>query len=287
MTDSKQTLPVVQWGTQKISRLLLGHNPFKGTSHHTGSLDAEMKEWHSDPAHVLATLRRSEQCGINTAQFGGDVMHRALDAYRQEGGKMQWIATMYGNEKGDLGVGNQMGIKEELAAILAVDPKPIGIQHFGEKTDRLYFAGQLDIVRERLKVLRDTGLLVGLCTHLPHVAEEVESQGWDIDFYQTSFYTVYSKTGERAIDREHEVFNDPDRDSMVHFIQKVDKPCIAFKVLASNRKCDTDESVKSTLKFAFDHIKDTDVVCAGMWLKYKDQVQENAALVREILGQKR
>ena len=66
---------------------------------------------------------------------------------------------------------------------LGVKRQPIGIQHFGEKTDRLFFAGKLDLVRERMKRLRDTGLLIGVCTHLPHVAEEIAAQDWDIDFY--------------------------------------------------------------------------------------------------------
>ena len=286
MSSTNSGLPTVQWGTHTISLMIMGHNPFKGHSHFSQSLDAEMKEWHQENHRIVATLKRCEECGVNTMQFGGEVMHKALNTYLSNGGEVQWIATLYGNETGNLGVGTQLGMEEELSAILAVKRQPIGIQHFGEKTDRLFFAGKLDLVRERMKRLRDTGLLIGVCTHLPHVAEEIAAQGWDIDFYQTPFYTVYSHTGQKAVDRKHEVFDDQDRERMVQFIQHIDKPCIAFKVLAANRKCQNDQALESALRFAFEHIKASDIVCVGMWQKYKDQVAQNVSLVSHILNNK-
>lgn len=283
MSSPVLELPAVQWGKHAITRLVMGHNPFKGHSHFSQSLDVEMTEWHQERPRIQATLKRCEECGVNTVQFGGEVMHQSLDTYFSTGGQIQWIATLYGNETGKLGVGQRLGIEEELSAILAVTRQPIGIQHFGESTDSLFFAGKLDLVRERMKRLRDTGLLIGVCTHLPHVAEEIASQNWDIDFYQTAFYTVYSHTGQKAIDREHEIFSDEDRERTVRFIRQIDKPCIAFKVLAANRKCQNDQTLESALRFAFDHIKASDVVCVGMWQKYKDQVSQNVALVGNIL----
>ena len=67
-------------------------------------------------------------------------------------------------------------------------------------------------------------------------------------------------------------------------IRKVSKPCIGFKVLAGNRHTKTPEDVKAALEYAFRRMKPTDVVLVGMWQKHKDQVGENAAMVRKILG---
>ncbi len=162
-------MPTVTWGGHTISRLLIGHNPFKGGSHVSKALDAEMREWHADIEQSAATLRRCEEVGITCAQFGGEWMHRILAEHKRRGGSMQWIATFYSNEKGNLAFGQKVAFEEDLEQILVVDPPPIGIQHFGENTDRLFFDGRLADVRERMKRLRDTGRLTGGCSHLPAV----------------------------------------------------------------------------------------------------------------------
>jgi hypothetical protein len=276
-------LPCVDWGGHKITRLILGHNPIKGNSHFSDELTADMKAWHEDVEHQIALLERCEACGINTGQLGGDVLHALLNEYTRRGGSFQWIATFYGNIKGQLAFGDTVSPEEELREILSVNPAPIGLQHFGENTDRLFFAGQFDRVRENLKRFRDTGLLAGICTHVPEVVEEAEARGWDVDFYQTSFYTSYGSSRRKGIDRGNEVFDDADRAKMVEVIQQVDKPCLAFKVLGANRNCATDAAVRQALTFAFDNIKPTDIVCVGMWQKYKDQVEENTEIVRKLL----
>jgi len=94
----------------------------------------------------------------------------------------------------------------------------------------------------------------------------------------------FARTDQGTIDREHEAYHDEDRDRMVRFIQQVDKPCIAFKVLCANRKCATDQDTRAALEFAFTNIKPTDVVIVGMWQKYKDQVAQNVQWVNEILA---
>lgn len=61
---------------------------------------------------------------------------------------------------------------------------------------------------------------------------------------------------------------------------------MAFKVLKANRFCGNDAQVREALEFAFHRIKPTDVICIGMWGKYKDQVGQNSQWVREILAKK-
>jgi hypothetical protein len=279
----RSLLPSVVWQEHCISRLVLGHNPMKGWSHASEALDLEMRSHHADDAAALGLIARAEACGINTAQFGGDRPTWALEEHAHRGGHMQWIATLYGKLAGPIGPGSNLSFEDELRRILAVTPRPIAIQHFGETTDQFFFEGRLDLLRERMRRLRDTGLMIGVCTHLPEVVEEIESQGWDIDFYQTSFYTVYSSTGERAIDRQHEKFEPAARDRMAACIRNTPKPCIAFKVLGASRHCGSPEDVRAAFRYAFDHIKPTDVVCVGMWQKHADQIAANAAIVRSLL----
>jgi len=282
-TAGTNLLPCVNWKGHRISRLVLGHNPIKGWSHCGQQLDAEMKAWFDPQAgHDLEILQRAENCGINTFQFGGPVMHDRLRRYKAAGGTNQWIATLY--DSGSQWNPGAPSFEEELQTILACDPKPIGIQNFGENSDRYFITGNMHLLEEKLKRFRDTGLLTGICTHLPEVVEYAEEHNWDVDFYQTCFYTVYSLVNERRIDRTTEIYDDAARQRMVKFIRSTSKPCMAFKVLAANRSCGSDADVNAALQFALENIKPGDVICVGMWNKYKDQVGQNAGFVREILA---
>ena len=260
------TLPTVTWGKHEISRLLVGHNPLKGQSYTNGTLDKEMRTWYDPKAgRDVELLQRCQDAGINTCQMGGGNMEDVLRRFYALGGRMQWIPTFYAKP----GSG-----KNELKQILAMDPKPIGAQQWGQVSDDLLAAGKLDQVTENLKLLRDAGLLVGLGAHNPKVIEYAEEKGWDLDFYQCCFYCT----------RHGDVWNDKERQRMVAVIGKASKPCIGFKVLAGNHLTKTPQDVFDALKFAFAHIKPSDVVLVGLWQKYKDQVAENTRSLRKIVA---
>jgi hypothetical protein len=266
-------LPSVRWGKFEISRLLVGHNPLKATSHFSKQLDHEMGEYFADDnAHGGELLRRCLEAGINTCQMGGANMEALLRAHYAAYGNVQWIATFYSAP----GKG-----KAELQRILKMEPRPIAAQHFGGTTDRLMREGKIDQARDTLMMLRDAGLLVGLCSHNHEVIDYAENKGWDVDFYQGAFYR---STSGLHPSRPGEIFEEEARQSMARTLGKVSKPCIAFKVLGANRHCATPADVEEALRFAYKSIKPTDVVLVGMWQKHKDQAGENAAMVKKILG---
>jgi hypothetical protein len=268
-------LPCVRWGRHEITRLLVGHNPIKGQSHYSPQLSREMREWFAeDPSRAVGLLRRSEQLGINTCQMGDQRIEELLRAHYAEGGRLQWIATFYSKP----GEG-----KEELARILNMQPKPIGIQQLGNNSDWLMREGKMDLALENLRMFRDAGVLVGLGSHNHEVIDYVENKGWDLDFYQCCFYRSWFGLN-RTENARGEVFAEEDRQAMVHTIRQVSKPCMAFKVLGANRHCGTPAQVEGALRFALENIKPTDVVLLGMWQKHKDQVAENVGYARKILG---
>ena len=76
-----------------------------------------------------------------------------------------------------------------------------------------------------------------------------------------------------------EVFLSGDPPKMFKVIRQVSKPCLAYKILAAGRRCETPEFVEEAFKEAFENIKPTDAVIVGMYDRYSDQAAENAALV--------
>jgi hypothetical protein len=62
----------------------------------------------------------------------------------------------------------------------------------------------------------------------------------------------------------------------------VSKPCIAFKILAAGRHCNSPQEIEAAFRYAFRNIKASDVVLVGIWQKHRDQASENVAIVRPV-----
>ena len=157
------------------------------------------------------------------------------------------------------------------------------MQQIGNTSDALMRSGRIDLTLENLKRFRGAGLLVGLGSHNHEVIDYAENKGWDVDFYQCCLYRSVFSLDEAHRGREE--YEEEARESMTRTIRQVHKPCIAFKVLGAGRHCQSSATVEAALRYAFEHIKPTDVVLLGMWQKHRDQVAENTRLVRRILGQ--
>lgn len=269
-------LPTIKLGGFSVTRLILGANPFYGFSHFNRLLDEHMLEW-STPENVLKTVRMAEDNGINTWQLSD--AKRGLEdiqRYREQGGKIQWILL------------SSRRIEEDLSWIPKIARMgPVGIVHHGGTTDRRWRAGEQGKIKDFLKAVRDSGVLVGLSTHTPLVVEEVESQGWDVDFFMTCVYRItrpeteiVNLLGQRPLG---EVYLPQDPPRMYRAIRQARKPCLAFKILAAGRLTDSPRTLDQAFQTAFDNIKPTDAVIVGMYPRFSDQVQDNAERVRRIL----
>jgi len=276
-TAAAAEFPQVALGRHMISRLIVGGNPISANSHVSAALSREMMDFFTAAA-VKRLLRECEAAGINTWQSRGDRhIMRLLHEYRQEGGKIQWIAQT-ASEFAD--------IPRNISAIAGLGA--VGIYHHGSQTDKFWAAGKIEQARDMLKAIRDTGAAVGLGTHIPEVVDYVESKGWDLDFYMTCVYNLSRSREEaeglagRKVDGE--LFWDPDRERMLERVRRTAKPCLIFKVYGATRHCGSEAQMRSALELAARYAKPADCFVIGMFPKYREQVQENCRLVRSVLG---
>lgn len=269
-------LPTIALGQHHVSRLIMGGNPFSGGSHTSAEMDQAFLDYYTTE-NIKAALRECEAHGVNAVQARGDRhIMRMLREYRNEGGTLQWIAQT-ASELRDL-PGNIRA---------CADAGAIAVYHHGTRTDGLWREGAIDEVRDLLQVMRDSGVAVGLGTHLPEVIEYSEAQGWDVDFYMASVYTLgvaRPKNGTMGQHLPGERFDAPDRDRMCATIRATPKPCLAFKILAASRHCTTPEDVREAFAYTFANIKPTDAVVVGMFQRDVNQIAMNAAFVRELGG---
>jgi len=277
MEENEMALPTVDFCGTAVTRLIIGGNPFRAYSHFSEELDREMQNYYTC-ANTVSALSDAERAGINTVVMRGDaIIFDVVRSYREQGGRMHWIAQT-ASEHPDFSVNIR-----EIAAL-----GPLAIYYHGSRTDQCWKEGRIGEVADQLKEIRDLGCPVGLASHMPEVLRHAEEQGWDVDFYMTCLYNI-SKVDRGSViagaARVEEPFDDPDRDIMCAFIRSTRKPCLAFKVLGSRRKAQTPEMLRRAFAYALENIKPTDAMVVGMFQKYRDEAAENAAIVKQLLGQ--
>lgn len=270
-------IPTVKFGKTDITRLIIGSNPFYGYSHTNRTLDQCMREWYTQDRR-MEVLHAAERNGINTWQLHYDTQPLADFArYRAEGGKMRLILLA------DFELMKNPRLLPEAAKL-----GPLGIAHHGNRTDERFRSGEKHLVRDFLKAVRDTGVMVGLSAHNPGVIDTVESEDWDIDYYQACLYRV-SRTVEETRAQFGEAplgepFMEKDPERMCKMIRQTKKPCLAFKLLGAGRASGSPTAVERAYRFAYSNIKPGDAAIVGMFPKFRDEVQENCDLVRKVLA---
>ena len=261
---SASSLPTVDFGPYKITRLIVGGNPFVWNSHFSEEMNKDMQSYFT-PERIVETLHRCQAAGINTVQLRGDY-HRILyylELFKREGGSLHFIAQ----------TASEMHDVHQNIRVLAAYGA-IGIYHHGTQTDKFWVEGQIDKTRDFLKTIRDTGLQVGMAAHIPEIFDYVEDKGWDLDFYMVPFYNVAREPRESAVVTgkfQEEVFHPDDPPRSCKFIQSTNKQCLAYKILGAGRNCRTQEEAHQAFGWAFSHIKPTDCVVVGMFPKYLNQ----------------
>lgn len=273
MSNPNQNLPEISFGKYSISRLIVGGNPTQGGSHQTRLMDMHMNEYFT-LEQLKKFIKQCREQGINTWQTAySDKIRDTIRQFREDGGDIQWFCLCGPDE-----VAN----KDQFSKVLALDP--LGVAFHGELTDHLWRAGKIDAIPDTLARIRDSGVMVGLSTHNPEVINFIEGEGWDLDYYMAC---VYRKSRDHKelmeIMKEvpiGEIYLPSDVSKMCETINKATKPCLAFKILAAGRTCDSSEQVRNAFEFVFGHIKPTDAVIVGMYPRYTDQIKENADFTR-------
>ena len=267
-------MPTVPFGKHRISRLIAGSNPVNGGSHLSRFVDYQMREYFT-VEKIQEFLGRLAYTGVNLWQASGRCFEH-WRRFRRSGGAMNFISLGHAEP--------QYAVKVEDAAKQGW----LGIAHHGEVTDRLFKAGKIETAREYLKRVRDAGLMVGLSTHMPAVIAYVEEKGWDVDFYMTCVYERHRSREElkkllgRVPIRVPEVYLEEDPPRMYKVIQATKKTCLAFKILAAGRLCQSPKEVEQAFKTTFECIKPTDAVIVGIWPRWSDQIKEDAAYVKRF-----
>lgn len=250
-------LPTIKLGRLEVSRLILGSNPFFGFGHRGAELDEEMKAYYAADERITAVL--DEAAGLGITAVAAPCYDRWIELfarYLDKGGKLRiWIAQPDAE-------GGKM--KEAIDAAVNGGAKAVFIQ--GGRVDEHVSWGRWDVLKDWLERIRAAGLPAGLAAHNPAIHPEAERRGLPTDFY---FQCLYQPNKEQYLS-EH-------RELAVETIRKLDKPVVAYKVLAAGR-LRPDEA----FPYILGHLRAKDGICVGVYPKDKaDMIAEDVGLARK------
>lgn len=255
--------PLGKIGKVSISRLICGGNLISGFAHSRDLIYVStwLKKYFTD-AKVHETLAICESQGINTAILRlDDNTLRILKAYwKERGGKIQWIAQIAITEK-DMASQIQQ----------AVDQGAVGVFTHGGVGDDMVKQGRVDVLAKALAIAQKAGAIAGIAGHSLQVPKACEQAGLKPDFYMKTFNSKrYWSAG--PVERHDSVWEETPQETLA-FMQEVDRPWIAYKVLGAGAI-----HPQEGFKYAFQN--GADFVCVGM---FDFQIEEDVQLAKMAL----
>jgi hypothetical protein len=264
--SSAGNLPMRKIGKVAVSRLIVGGNPISGNAHSRDLpyISSLMRRYFTDEKCV-ETLHLCEECGINTAQLRTDShIVRILDKYWKQGGKMQWIAQIKPRKPDISDIMNDVR--------MAFDNGAAGGYLQGQVADGLVQRGRIDLVLEALEKIKTHETIAGIGGHSLDVIIACEKAGIKPDFYMKTLHRGDYWSANRQPQNDNIWSVTPER--TIEFMKKVNRPWIAFKVLAAGAI-----HPQQGFKYAFEN--GADFICVGM---FDFQVRENVIIAKDTLN---
>jgi hypothetical protein len=266
----------------KISRLILGGNLIGGAAHSRDlTYVSELIRNYFTDEKIMETWQIAEESGINTmSAWSSQQMLRVFNRYKKErGGKIQWLGHTNFNKN---------------AIKTCIDNGAVGIYVCGDPTDTCVKSGRLDLLADAISYIRQNGLFAGIACHEVKVPRILDEAGIEVDFYMKTlhhgeYWSVTPKEdrkcGVRVWDPDFKPGEDSsgyyhdniwciDPEGTIEYMGKVDKPWMAFKVLAAG-------AIHPRDGFGYAFENGADFVHVGM---FDFQIREDAIITKQILS---
>ena len=263
-TGSAKGMPMGKIKDITISRIFCGGNLISGFAHSRDLIYVSdlLRKYFTDEK-VMETFEICEECGINTAILRLDEhCIRIINKYwNNRGGKLQWISQV------------KMPAEDPLSeAKSAIDNGAIGVYVHGGVADTCVEKGRIDLLAKAVDFIKQNGAIAGVGGHSVEVPIACEKENVGVDFYMKTLHSHEYWSAEPKPEHDNIWSKTPEK--TIEFMRNVDKPWIAYKVMAAGAIHPSD-----SFKYAYEN--GADFICAGM---FDFQVREDVIIAKDILS---
>ncbi|MCA1760761.1 MAG: hypothetical protein LC658_13415, partial [Bacteroidales bacterium] len=267
-----EPIPSGKIGGLDVGRVICGGNLISGFSHSRDLIYvSQLLKKYFNEKKVMDTFWLCEECGINTTSISvrPDEI-KILNNYWKQGGKIQWFAQAYPKDD---------NYRESID--FALDNGAKAVMVMGNIGDAWTREGKYELLAKTIDYIKSKGVPAGLAGHEIATIQGAENHQVGADFYMKTLHSrnYWSWQPEQAKEKlvidNYSIDNYWDRnpDETIAYMETLDKPWIAFKILAAGAV-----HPKNGFRYVFE--KGADFACVGM---FDYQVVENANLLTEML----
>ncbi len=277
------SLPCAKIGNVSLSRLVMGGNLIGGFAHSRDLMyvSSLFKQYNTE-AKIFETLELAQACGIDTIQVS-PAAHDPVFKYNQNRAtKLQIMSNGVGPLSADKDTMNDTikGLVDRGVAML--------FTHGGVTDKHMMDGGSVDAIAQAVELIKAQGVPAGVGSHSLQVPMACEKNGVNPDFYVKTFHPdrYWSATPEEGREeydwmqrhpQDHGANNDNmwcnNPEETAAFMEEVDKPWVAFKVMAAG-------AIHPRFAFSYAYKNGADVIVAGM---FDFQVAADTQLARDLL----
>ncbi len=260
------SLPCGKIGNVSVSRLIIGGNLIGGFAHSRDLMYvSKLFKAYNTEAKIFETLELAQACGINTIQVSS-AAHAPIFKYnRNRDTKLQIMSNPVLRA-------DKTAMNDSIKRL--IDKGVAMMFTHGGATDRhMMNNGKIDVIGQAVDLIKAQGVPAGVGSHSLEVPIACEKNKINPDFYVKTFHTdrYWSATPKdgrkeydwmKAVALDHNANNDNmwcnNPKETAAFMETVDKPWVAFKVLAAG-------AIRPRTAFTYAFRNGVDFVLAGMF----------------------
>jgi hypothetical protein len=266
---SEAGFPTGKIAGQEFSRLMLGGNLISGWSHARDLryVSTLMRRYNTE-AKIRETLELAEAHGITAINTYVMDDNTHIWNHWKRGGKMKWFVQV------------RLDAQDGYSQIdKAIGEGATGVHLNGDAAEALMKRGQFGRIAEMVQLIKAQKVIAGVGAHDLRVIVECVKAGVEVDFYQKTLHSHDYYTAPRADETEamgnHDNSWCKEPQAVVDFMANVQKPWIAFKILAAG-------ALMPQAAFPYAVSSGADFILVGM---FDWQIADNVKLARRIFNQ--